>query len=125
MYKQRSEIAKKCDELFSNVDYLKIPETLNTVGHSYHLYPLQMNFEKVGIKKSLFFEEMKNNGIKLQVHYIPVHMQPFYKKKFGMNVGNFQVAEQFYQNEFSLPVYTNLSINEFRIVTSHIYQYLN
>ena len=122
---KRREIAKKYDELFSNVDYLKIPETLNTVSHAYHLYPLLMNFEKAGIKKSVFFEEMKNNGIKLQVHYIPVHLHPFYKKNFGMNVGDFQVAEQFYQNEFSLPVYTNLSMNEFQIVTSHISQYLN
>ena len=122
---KRREIAKKYDEFFSDVDYLKIPETLNTVSHAYHLYPLLMNFEKAGMKRSVFFEEMKNNGIKLQVHYIPVHLHPFYKKSFGMNVGDFQVAEQFYQNEFSLPVYTNLSMNEFQIVTSHISQYLN
>ena len=87
---------------------------------SKNIQQLNNNFNK-----QLLNIARKNNGIKLQVHYIPVHLHPFYKKSFGMNVGDFQVAEQFYQNEFSLPVYTNLSMNEFQIVTSHISQYLN
>ena len=102
---KRREIAKKYDELFSNIDNLKIPETHNSVDHVYHLYPLQIDFNKLSLTKTEFFEKMKQMGIDLQVHYIPVHLQPFYKNTYGFRSGKFLVAEKFYGNEISLPIY--------------------
>ena len=52
-----------------------------------------------------FFKKKKIN---LQVHYIPIHLQPFYKKKFGFKKGSFAEAERFYENEVSLPIYYSL-----------------
>ena len=70
------------DESFFNIDNLKIPENQYSVDHAYHLYPLQINFEKLPINKPEFFDRMKHVGINLQVHYIPVHLQPFYQNNY-------------------------------------------
>ena len=117
---KRREIAKQYDESFPNIDFLKIPKVQNAVEHSYHLYPLQIDFDKLTLIKSEFFEKMKGSDINLQVHYIPVHLQPFFKKNFGFNIGNFPISESFYQNEVSLPVYPDLSMDNVSILANNI-----
>jgi dTDP-4-amino-4,6-dideoxygalactose transaminase len=52
---------------------------------------------------------MKKKNILLQVHYVPVHLQPFYRNNFGFKPGDFPVAENFYLREFSIPMYPTLS----------------
>ena len=86
---KRCEIAKIYDESFFNIDNLKIHKTHNYAEHAYHLYPLQIDFDKLTLTKSEFFEKMKESGINLQVHYIPVHLQPYYQKNYGFNTGEF------------------------------------
>ena len=123
--KKRREIAKKYDESFSNVDNLKIPETDNSVNHAYHLYPLQSDFNKLAVTKSELFNKLKESGINLQVHYIPVHLQPFYQKHYGFNTGDFPVSERFYRNEVSLPIYPDLSNDDQKKVIKKIGEYIN
>jgi dTDP-4-amino-4,6-dideoxygalactose transaminase len=54
---------------------------------------------------------MRKLNINLQVHYIPLHYQKYYKKKYNFKKGTFPVAENFYEQEVSLPIYSSLSIN--------------
>jgi perosamine synthetase len=121
----RREIAKIYDESFFNVNNLKIPKTHNYEEHAYHLYPLQIDFEKLPLTKLDFFKKMKNVGIHLQVHYIPIHIQPFYKKNYGFNKGDFPISENFYHNEVSLPVYPDLSTDDQKKVIKKIEEYIN
>ena len=107
--RKRHEISKRYDKFFSNVDNLKIPETHCLVDHAYHLYPLQIDFEKLSLTKMVFFEKMKKMKFNLQVHYIPVHLQPFYQTNYFFKLGDFPVSEKFYANEVSLPIYPDLS----------------
>ncbi|MEO2044483.1 MAG: DegT/DnrJ/EryC1/StrS family aminotransferase, partial [Nitrospinaceae bacterium] len=108
------------DKSFSIVDNLKIPKAQNSVKHAYHLYPLQIDFDKLKITKSEFFQRMKDFGVNLQVHYIPVHLQPFYKNNYGFQPGDFPVSERFYRNEVSLPIYPDLSRKEVTFVVNNI-----
>ena len=117
---KRREIAKKYDKAFLNINLLKTPESHKSVEHAYHLYPLQIDFNELPITKSEFFKKMKESGINLQVHYIPVHLQPFYQKNFGFKVGDFPVSESFYRNEISLPIYPNLSTDEISFVVKNM-----
>jgi len=117
---KRKEIAQKYDKLFSNIDSLIIPKTHNSVSHAYHLYPLQIDFKKLTLTKREFFERMKKGGVNLQVHYIPVHLQPFYKKHYGFNSGDFPLAEMYYRNEVSLPIYPDLSFDDVSMVANNI-----
>jgi UDP-4-amino-4,6-dideoxy-N-acetyl-beta-L-altrosamine transaminase len=106
--KRRREIAKIYDKELSNKNIFITPKTSINCRHAYHLYPLQIDFNKIKITKKKLFEKFKKHGIQLQVHYIPIHLQPFYKKKFGFKRGDFPVAENFYEKEVSLPIYYSL-----------------
>jgi len=117
---KRREIAKRYNKSFSNVNNLKIPETQNSVDHAWHLFPSQIDFAKLSLTKSEFFEKMKKAGIKLQVHYIPVHLQPFYQNNYGFKPGDYPVAEKFYEKEVSLPIYPDLSTEDVSLVVNNI-----
>ena len=88
--------------------------------HAYHLYPLQVDFEKLAITKTEFFKKMQESDINLQVHYIPVHLQPFYQKNYGFKTGDHPVSENFYRNEVSLPIYPDLSSADLSFVVNKI-----
>jgi dTDP-4-amino-4,6-dideoxygalactose transaminase len=122
---KRHEIAKKYDESFSNIDYLKIPKTKNFIGHSYHLYPLNFDFDLLKITKREFFNKMKGSGINLQVHYIPVHLQPFYQKNYGFKIGDYLLAEEFYKKELSFPIYPTLTSNDQEKIIDSLFQFID
>ena len=67
---------------------------------------------------------MKKLGINLQVHYIPVHLQPYYVDQFGFKIGDYPVSENFYQNEVSLPIFPDLDINDQEFVIDNLIQLL-
>ena len=75
---------------------------------AFHIFPLQINFNKLKTSKKNIFKLFKKKGINLQVHYIPIHLQPFYRKKFGYKKNHFINAENFYKREISLPIYPSL-----------------
>ena len=116
--KKRKLIAKKYDFAFKNIKNLKIPKILHNVSHAYHLYPVRINFKKFDINKNLFFKNLKKRKINLQVHYIPIHLQPYYKKKFKK--GDFPVAENFYEEQVSLPIYYSLKNKEVNYIIKQI-----
>ena len=86
---------------------------------------MQIDFDKLTLTKSEFFEKMKESGINLQVHYIPVHLQPYYQKNYGFNNGNFPVSESFYRNEVSLPIYPNLQDKDLSLVVNNILEIIS
>ena len=63
---------------------------------------------------------MRNKGIILQVHYIPVHTQPFYKKNFDFKIGDFPLSENFYNNEVSIPIHVKLTEKEINFIIKEI-----
>ena len=63
---------------------------------------------------------MLDNGIKLQVHYIPLYLQPYYKKKYNINLKEFENSSEFYEKEVSIPIYPNLSKRDINSVTEKI-----
>ena len=119
---KRREIAKYYDKAFENNQLLTTPAKSDNVNYSYHLYPLQIDFEKLSLTKAQYFKKMKEVGINLQVHYIPVHLQPFYQKNYGFNTGDFPVSESFYMNEVSLPIYPDLTSDDVSLVVNNIMQ---
>ena len=107
--KKRRRIAKIYENAFINEKLFTTPLNLDNTNSSHHLYPLQINFNEAPLSKIMFFKKMKEYGVNLQVHYIPIHLQPFYKKNYKFQVGDFPISENFYYNEVSLPIYPDLS----------------
>lgn len=122
---KRREIAKVYNDQLSNIEGLKIPMTSDDVEHAYHLYPIQVNFKKIKIDKVQFFNKMKNSGVNLQVHYIPIHLQPFFMKKYGFKKDEFITSEEFYKKEISIPIYPNLSEDQLNLIIDRIKFFLN
>ena len=106
---KRRTIAKYYNHLLKNTENIFTPIEKKGFYHSYHLYPLRIDFSKVNLSKKEFFKKMLNLGISLQVHYIPIYKQNYYKKKYSFKEQNFQESENFYNQEVSLPIYFDLS----------------
>ena len=103
--KRRQEIAKIYDKSFSDFENLRIPPIRKNCDHSYHLYPLLIDFKKTKINKKTFFLKLLEKKILSQVHYIPIHYHEFYKKRFNFRKGDFKISEDHYEKEISLPIY--------------------
>ena len=116
----RRRIAKYYDSQFFGGDIFITPIVDEKVRHAYHLYPLQIKFDTLHKTKKEIFELLKERRINCQVHYIPVHLQPYYRKQFGFKNEDFPVAEKFYQNEISIPMYPSLSSDDLEYICKTI-----
>ena len=114
--KQRNELALSYNNSFKNIKFLSTPKIADSIDHAYHLYPIQIDFGKTKFDKKHFFKLMGKKGISLQVHYIPIHLQPFYQNNFKFKKGDFPIAENFYLKEVSLPIYPDLLPSEQNLV---------
>ncbi|MCC6502373.1 MAG: UDP-4-amino-4,6-dideoxy-N-acetyl-beta-L-altrosamine transaminase [Deltaproteobacteria bacterium] len=108
---RRKEISSLYGRLLSKYPFIKTPVAAHGCESAWHLYPVRIDFNEVGASKKEFFELMKSIGINLQVHYIPVHLQPYYRA-LGFKPGDFPAAESFYSEEVSLPIYPLLADEE-------------
>ncbi len=106
--KKRKLIAKEYFNGFKSNKNIILPFIDKFCDHSFHLFPIQINFKNLRISKKNFFNIMLKNGINLQVHYIPIHLQKYYRKKFYFPKNSLPEAEKFYSNAVSLPVYYSL-----------------
>jgi UDP-4-amino-4,6-dideoxy-N-acetyl-beta-L-altrosamine transaminase len=117
---RRNEIALFYNKKFSDDNRFTVPAVHDYVRHAYHLYPLQIKFNNIEISKKHLFQKMMEKGIALQVHYIPVHFQPYYKKNYGFKLGDFPVSEIFYKNEVSIPLYPLLNRKDIQYISKTI-----
>ena len=122
--KKRNSIAKIYKEVFSGEKLFKIQEIRKDDYNGYHLFPLLVDFQKSGKKKLDLFKYLRKKKVHLQVHYTPIHLQPFYMKKFGYKKGDFPIAENFFKNEISLPIYYNLELSKVKKIASMIKNYI-
>lgn len=104
---RRRALAARYDMLLADVPVITPAQQPDSVS-AYHLYPICIKQDVVKKKRRKVFDAMRTSGIGVNVHYIPVHLQPYYRK-LGFNAGDFSVAEQYYVNAISLPLYYSLS----------------
>ena len=88
-----------------------IPIHLENTYSAMHLYVIRLDLDEIVKTHRQVFEELIENGIGVNLHYIPVHMQPYYKA-MGFNLGDFIEAENYYREAISLPMYPTLSLVE-------------
>ena len=81
---------------------------------------MQIDFTSLGKTRVQVMAELREKGIGTQVHYIPVHTQPFYKEKFGYKEGDYPYAEKYYEQELSLPLYPRLSDEDVNCVINAV-----
>lgn len=110
---KRNDIANKYNDAFLNTE-IRTPQVADNIKHAYHLYVIQLN------NRNDLYEYLRNNNIYSQIHYIPVHLQPFYKKRFGFKLGDFPIAEDYYKKALSIPMFPTLTNEEQDFVINKI-----
>ena len=106
---KRNALAKKYDDAFADSSLSLLRPHGDNVS-AYHLYIVLLAERDAKNHKSII-EQLRAKGICAHVHYIPIHLQPYYQE-LGFNPGDFPVAEQYYQRAISLPLFPDLSIDE-------------
>jgi perosamine synthetase len=111
---RRLEIISAYNDAFKNLEWLTTPYQRPGVFGALHLYVIKIDFDRIGKTRTQVMSELKEKAIGTQVHYIPVHLQPYYREHFGFKEGDYPRAEQYYRQCLSIPLYprmTNEDIN--------------
>ncbi|MEG1254712.1 DegT/DnrJ/EryC1/StrS family aminotransferase [Clostridium sp.] len=121
----RKDIVSEYTEAFSNLDGVKIPEVADYTTHSWHLYVLRLDFEKLTIDRDKFIELMGEANIGTSVHFIPVHLMSYYKETYGYKEGDFPVAESYFDTIVSLPLYPKMTKQDTQDVINAVTEIIN
>ena len=115
---QRKRIVAKYNESFSKNKKLLIPFERENTHSSWHLYCLQfLNIDRLKI-----FNALCGKGLGVNVHYIPVHLQPYYSEHFGYGVGDYTEAETYYSRVITLPLYPTMSDKDVDYVINAVFE---
>ena len=104
---RRHQLAQKYDENLKNLP-LRMPWRHEDSYSAFHLYVIRLELEKCKRRHCQVFEYLRAKGIGVNLHYIPVHLQPYYRK-FGFASGDFPNAEKYYSEAISLPLFPTMS----------------
>lgn len=109
---RRREIVKRYMEGLADVPGIVLPADSGRGVHAWHLFVLRLDPERTAIDRGAFIEALRESGIGTSVHFIPLHLHPLYRERFGYEPGDFPVAEASYANSVSLPLYPSMSDSE-------------
>ncbi len=108
----RRELAEFYLESLSGIEELEMPPQAGFGSeHSWHLFILRLQASS-GETRSAFIDELKHCGVGTSVHFIPLHLHPYYRNAFGYRPGDFPQAEDAYYRCVSLPIYPDLTSEE-------------
>jgi UDP-4-amino-4,6-dideoxy-N-acetyl-beta-L-altrosamine transaminase len=119
---QRNAIATRYDNAFVSTQ-VSIPHINSDCISAFHLYIARCDFENSDVTRVQLFQNMKNSGVLLNLHYIPIYRQPFYSK-MGFDPKSFPNAERYYKQAFSLPMYADLTEADQDTVISSLFNAL-
>jgi dTDP-4-amino-4,6-dideoxygalactose transaminase len=109
MLERRAAIAEKYTQAFEGLPELQLPVDSDDHSHAWHLYMLRLNLDRLQIDRRQFIEELKKRQIGVSVHFIPLHIHPYYRETFGYKPEDFPIAYAEYMREISLPIYSKMS----------------
>jgi dTDP-4-amino-4,6-dideoxygalactose transaminase len=109
MWQQRRLIAQRYDAAFKDVAQLQIPYDREDCQHAWQLYMLRLNLDRLRVDRAGFIQALKEHQIGASVHFIPIHLHPYYRETYGYGPEDFPVAFHEYQRELSLPIYSKMT----------------
>jgi dTDP-4-amino-4,6-dideoxygalactose transaminase len=109
MTQRRMAIATRYTAAFAGHPAFEPPTAAAYSSHAYHLYILRLNLDALRIDRSKFISELKDVNIGTSVHFIPLHLHPYYRETYGYKPEDYPVAYCEYQRAISLPIYSAMS----------------
>ena len=104
---KRHKIKDRYDELLDGLPLLRPHQSKDTYS-SFHLYPILLHLNKINKSHLEVFNELRDSGVGVNLHYIPIHLQPYYQN-FGFQKGDFPNSEDYYSREITLPLFSSMS----------------
>ena len=104
----RSDVLPANQSVENHINPSTAPYTYS--NHAFHLYVVKIDYDSLGITKKNLFMSLKDLGIGVNVHYIPVHLHPYYKRHFGTCTGQCPIAEEAYHHILSLPIHSGMNL---------------
>lgn len=120
---RRRELALRYDRMFADVPHISPAQRSGRDRNSHHLYVVRIDFKAIGKSRNAFMRALRERSILCQVHYIPVHMHPYYRRN-GHAQDQFPVTEAYYREALTLPLYFALSDEQQDYVTSQVREQL-
>ena len=120
---RRRDIVARYNEAFASLSWLQTPalrQEQDRDAISWHLYTVQIDFTSLHKSRSAVMQELREQGVGSQVLYIPVYLQPWYRKTYGYQPGKCPNAEAYYAKALSLPLYPSMTDSEVELVISSI-----
>ncbi len=117
---RRQEIVRRYNEAFAQLDNVTIPYENGGFDNCFHLYILKIDFAKLNQTRANIVAKLKLRNIETQVHYIPVHLQPYYQKEYNYKKGDLPKAEKYYSECLSLPLYPKMTDKDIERVISSV-----
>ena len=115
-YEARRRIANRYHEAFAELPEIEVPTIAPDVQHAWHLYVIQLNLERLKINRQDFIKALKSQNIGTSVHFIPLHLHPFYRDTFGYQPADFPQASASFERIISLPIYPKMTEGNVRDV---------
>jgi len=110
MWRRRVEIATRYTATFHQLPELESPANAPAGSqHSWHLYMLRLHLDRLRLDRAQFIDQLKARGIGTSVHFIPLHVHPYYRETYGYCPEDFPVAYREYKREISLPIYSKMT----------------
>ena len=119
---RRREIVEIYNKELSKIDEIILPEEKPYVKSSWHIYYIRL---KNSQRRKEVFERLRKKGIGVQVHYIPVHLQPYYRNNFGYKEGDYPKAENYYNSTITLPLFVKLNKKQINYILNKIKEAIN
>jgi len=117
---RRNQIARRYNEAFSHLQTFTPLKVRHDVFHAYHLYVIRVDKTHADNNRSAVFKRLRNAGVGVNVHYVPVHLHPFYKDRFQTGPGDCRIAEKAYECIMSLPIFPAMSDNDVDAVITSV-----
>lgn len=122
---RRRQIVARYNEAFADLPVMTTPYERPGVFSAFHLYVTLIDFARLGKTRKWVIETLLKEKIGTQVHYIPVHEQPYYRKEFGCRHGDLPNAESYYERALSMPLYPKMSDADVEHVIKHVRRVLS
>lgn len=120
---RRREIVARYNAAFAYLPWITTPGLRNSADReliSWHLYTLQIDFQKIGKTRTQVMAELRSKGIGTQVLYIPVHLQPWYREHSNYRLGKCPVAEDYYRRALSVPLFPAMTDSDIERVIAAV-----
>lgn len=109
MWQRRQEIAQRYNNAFQQVPALQVPCERADCQHAWHLYMLRLHVDRLLVDRTGFIEALRQRRVGTSVHFIPLHLHPYYREAYGYRAEDFPVAYHEYRREISLPIYSKMT----------------